>query len=232
MKYKLIVAMSFFGFSIVLFVFLGTMNNEQLTPEVEHRSEMSKPITFNSEQEIELNGKQFESVMSAESVNDEKEAEHSESFTHRFEKETEEFISSPSFDSIGKLNSTFLSESNAVNQQPLEIIFRSPNFVKIVESLSEIPGNQESAERQQKLYSQVIEQLGNDFHSETYACKGKICLIEFTYNESVNSDVLSKIRDFDTNYVFSSEETIGNGESIYKGVFIATADASSISIAR
>ncbi|KXI28200.1 hypothetical protein [Paraglaciecola hydrolytica] len=153
-----------------------------------------------------------------------------ESQFSKFQKETIEFTESPVFDSILKLDSAFVNEQNVVNKRPLEIIFRSPNLDSIIEKMNSMAGNQESEERQQKLYSQLVTQLGNDFHSEKFSCKGKVCLLAFTYDNSVNSDVLSKLRDFDTNYVFSSNKLLDNNDVIYRGVFIATEDASSMTI--
>jgi hypothetical protein len=59
-----------------------------------------------------------------------------ESQANNVESETKEFIDSPAFDSISKLDSTFVSAQDIVNKGPLEIIFRSSNVDSIVDKMN------------------------------------------------------------------------------------------------
>ena len=212
-------------------------NSSDYEPEPPaENQQISSIVTNKSEPSVETESNKLLAVKSIDEndigVKDGQSSGISDAATNKFESETQEFINSSTFDSVFKLDRTFVSEQNVVNKHPLEIVFRSPSFDRIVEKMNSMEGDQGSEERQQKLYEQLSTLLGNNFHDEQYACKGKICLVRFNYGNSASEDVLSKLRDFDTNYVFSSKRILDNNDITYTGVFIATEDASSMTISQ
>ena len=146
----------------------------------------------------------------------------------------EQLLNSAAFESPKNVDDSFVSSENLIYKSTLETIFASKDFTKVIDKIMLIDKDHKSLAREEALYKKVSDLsniTGSKFYSEKYSCSGRICIIEFNYNNSeIDQAQLSNISDFDSNYSFSSFSQSDNGEMIYRGIYIETDDPSSLKL--
>lgn len=141
------------------------------------------------------------------------------------------FLESEVFKSTQKLDNGFISSENIISRKSVETVFGNGDYSKIIEAVYLLEKDSISLEREDALRNHLFDLIGNKYHSENYSCNGKLCFIELTYLSSeVTEEQLSNISDFGSNYAFSSFSPTTNDEMIYRGLYIATDDPSTMSM--
>lgn len=145
----------------------------------------------------------------------------------------EKFLASKAFDSPASFDSTFISDDDVVSSSTLRTVFATENFTRVIEKVRMLDNDHTNVQNEENLYAQFNKLVGEKFYAEDYACSGKICLIEFNYNDAETTQAqLEKMRNFGSNHSFSSYTPSDNDDMIYRGLFIVTDDPSTLTMSR
>lgn len=136
-----------------------------------------------------------------------------------------------SITSISELNDTFIYE-NTIRRKPLVILSETDDISLILENIVKLPSDIESIIRERDLLEKIIETFDSRFASESYVCRGEICIIEFIYYGEFVEKEFESLNDFDKGHLFSTNLSLGNNENLYRGVFIAAENIEKIYISR
>ena len=145
----------------------------------------------------------------------------------------EKFLASRAFDSRDNFDKAFISDTNIVSSSALRTVFGTQDFTRVIEKVRTLDNDHTKIQNEENLYAQFSKLVGEKFYAENYACSGKICLIEFNYNDAETTQAqLEKMRNFGSNHSFSSYTPSDNEDMIYRGLFIATDDPSTLTMSR
>lgn len=140
-------------------------------------------------------------------------------------------ISNDSFSQDEKLEDA-PQASKAIQQTDIEKFLTSKAFDSPA-SFDNAFISDTNVQNEENLYAQFNKLVGEKFYAENYACSGKICLIEFNYNDAETTQAqLEKMRNFGSNHSFSSYTPSDNDDMIYRGLFIVTDDPSTLTMSR
>ncbi|WP_343845739.1 hypothetical protein [Bowmanella denitrificans] len=90
--------------------------------------------------------------------------------------------------------------------------------------------SQASIEREIKLFEQLTNKLGGRVFGEEYACAGRICVVQFSYDADVSKEELSDLSEFDKNYVFMNHAADAGEGQQFRAIYIQTDDPSTLTI--
>lgn len=145
----------------------------------------------------------------------------------------EKFLTSKAFDSRDHFDKAFISEKDVVSNKTIRILFEAQNFTRVIEKARALDNDHTKVQNEENLYTQFSKLVGEKFYAENYVCSGKICLIEFNYNDTETTQAqLEKMRNFGSNHSFSSYTPSDNEDMIYRGLFIATDDPTTLTMSR
>ncbi|WP_435274873.1 hypothetical protein ACMAZF_16720 [Psychrobium sp. nBUS_13] len=144
----------------------------------------------------------------------------------------DKFLASKAFDSSANFDNAFISD-DVVSSSALRTVFGTQDFSRVIEKIRTLDNDHTNVQNEENLYAQFSKLIGEKFYAENYACSGKVCLIEFNYNGAEVAQVqLEKMRNFGSNHSFSSYSPSDNEDMIYRGLFIATDDPSTLTMSR
>lgn len=145
----------------------------------------------------------------------------------------EKFLTSKAFDSPASFDNAFISDTNVVSSSALRTVFGTQDFTRVIDKVRTLDNDHTNVQNEENLYAQFNKLVGEKFYAENYACSGKICLIEFNYNDAETTQAqLEKMRNFGSNHSFSSYTPSDNDDMIYRGLFIVTDDPSTLTMSR
>ena len=145
----------------------------------------------------------------------------------------EKFLASKAFDSPASFDNAFISDTNVISSSALRTVFGTHDFTRVIEKVRTLDNDHTNVQNEENLYAQFNKLVGEKFYAENYACSGKICLIEFNYNDTETPQAqLEKMRNFGSNHSFSSYTPSDNDDMIYRGLFIVTDDPSTLTMSR
>lgn len=145
----------------------------------------------------------------------------------------DKFLASNAFNTPSDFDNAFISADDIISQSTLHTVIAAEDFSRIINKMNSLDKDHTSLERESLLYKKFSDLIGQKFYAENYACSGKICLIEFNYDDSETSEEqLHQIRGFSKNHSFSNFSSSANDDMIYRGIYIATDDPSKMTLSR
>jgi len=153
--------------------------------------------------------------------------------TTKLQLKIDEFLASSAFDTPSNFDNAFISVTNVVSSSTLKTVITAKDFSKIIDKVNLLDKDHASVQREELLYKEFSDLIGDKFYSENFACSDKVCLIEFNYDETqTTKKQLHQIRSFSKNHSFSNFSPSKNGDMVYRGVYIATDDPSKLTMSR
>jgi len=212
----------------------------QLTPQSNQANEtlpiVSTPnidnggITVTQQQKTVTSSSSIESNKPNEKVTDQKKTQTE---TAKLQLKIDEFLASSAFDTPSNFDDAFISATNVVSSSTLKTVIAAKDFSKIIDKVNLLDKDHESVQREELLYKEFSDLIGDKFYSENFTCSGKVCLIEFNYDETQTTEKqLHQIRSFSKNHSFSSFSPSNNDDMVYRGIYIATDDPSKLTMSR
>ncbi|WP_102797507.1 hypothetical protein [Bowmanella denitrificans] len=134
------------------------------------------------------------------------------------------------FSSEQALNQSFIYPDNTVSRTSLNDFFLHSDFHQWVDNISAMQKSQASIEREIKLFEQLTNKLGGRVFGEEYACAGRICVVQFSYDADVSKEELSDLSEFDKNYVFMNHAANAGEGQQFRAIYIQTDDPSTLTI--
>lgn len=219
-------------FIAVIIFQLAPQNNQvnEILPIVSTLNNDNSGITVTQQQNQIISRSNIENNKSNEKVIHQK---NTQKETIELQLKIDEFLASSAFDTPSSFDDAFISATNVVSSSTLKTVITAKDFSKIIDKVNLLDKDHESVQREELLYKEFSHLIGDKFYSENFTCSGKICLIEFNYDETqTTKKQLHQIRSFSKNHSFSSFSPSNNDDMIYRGIYIATNDPSKLTMSR
>lgn len=141
-----------------------------------------------------------------------------------------EFLASQAFSSPENIDKAFILGDGTVRSTNLTYVLQHENFNEVVSKVREAGYDESSSNREALLSRQLSNTLGSEVFQSDYSCSGSICALTFQSINDVSEEQLTELAKFEENYSFATATTNDLGETTINAIYIATEDASTLSM--